>query len=513
MSDDESVSGDDDDATNSVVKMFLLHKGESGYGMTTIGPADAGPFTGVYVSEVPEKGSAYGSGVRAGMKVVAVNGHSAGELTQSGFQALVDTKSELVLTLHMDKHGFEKLVGKNMTAAAGGGAAPPSAPDDSLVKEGILRKKAIGKSTGIAKSILGSIMKDSWKDRFFRLTKQRLEYFEKGGTKAKGGVDVACITGVEVSSGVNPGFEILCKALADGHISSGGYKLVCEAESEEERALWINAICSVLVVQLAPAPQDVASLAGSGAASGLVIKEGVLRKNANGKSTKKTMMGSMRQMTMGDSWKDRYFCLTADRFEYFASKGAPKPKGGVDVDNINGVEVFQGGRGTGFEVHCNIMSDGSVDADGFKLICEAETEEEQMGWINAILTTLVVKTEKKVDRALKEGVLRKKARSSIMVGSGMSKESWKDRWFRLSQTRFEYFADKGSRKGGVELRHIDGFQIAEGTAEFEVRYSSVLPDGTSKQYKLICQADTKAVRDEWLKAIREAKEALAHDSR
>ena len=119
----------------------------------------------------------------------------------------------------------------------------------------------------------------------------------------------------------------------------------------------------MLVIRVEPAAKDVAASTGTGTAHTLVIKEGVLRKNANGKSTKKTMLGSMRQK-MGDSWKDRYFCLTADRFEYFPFKGAPKPKGGVDVDNINGVEVFSGGRGTGFEVHCNIMSDGSVDADG-----------------------------------------------------------------------------------------------------------------------------------------------------
>ena len=52
------------------------------------------------------------------------------------------------------------------------------------------------------------------------------------------------------------------------------------------------------------------------------------------------------------------------------------------------------------------------------------------------------------------------------------------------------------------------YLIMAGLAEFEVRYSSILPDGSAKQYKLVCQAETKAVRDDWLAAIRAAKDAL-----
>ena len=45
----------------------------------------------------------------------------------------------------------------------------------------------------------------------------RLEYFEPGGAKAKGGVDVSNITGVDVNSaGTGPGFEIHCDMLSDG---------------------------------------------------------------------------------------------------------------------------------------------------------------------------------------------------------------------------------------------------------------------------------------------------------
>ena len=305
-----------------------------------------------------------------------------------------------------------------------------------------------------------------------------------------------------------------------GHVSSEGFKLIVEATSEEDRAEWITAICTTLVAKTEVAPQDIEkamesrgaaggnrggggkrSTAGGAAASTPlpIVKDGVLRKKAIGKS----MLGSMRQ-----NWKDRYFCLTSDRLEYFGKKGDAKAKGGVDVSNINGVEVWSGGPGPGFEIHCNVLADGHVDSAGYKLVCEAETEEERTAWINAICTALVAKTQKTADSALKEGPLRKKARNSMMVNTGMAQESWKERYFRLTSTRFEYFASKGARKGGVNLKHIDGFQIAEGLAEFEVRYSSVLPDGSSKQYKLVCQAETKAVRDEWLAAIRAAKDAL-----
>ena len=178
--------------------------------------------------------------------------------------------------------------------------------------------------------------------------------------------------------------------LSDGHVSSEGFKLIVEAETEDERAAWITAICTTLVAKTEVAPQDVekeinergaaaaaaaaagggrSSTAGGGAGSVLagsapsgsrIVKDGVLRKKAIGKSMLGSMLGSL-----GENWKDRYFCLTSDRLEYFGKKGDAKAKGGVDVSNINGVEVWSGGPGPGFEIHCNVLSDGHVDSAGY----------------------------------------------------------------------------------------------------------------------------------------------------
>ena len=75
------------------------------------------------------------------------------------------------------------------------------------------------------------------------------------------------ITGVEVSTTSDaPGFEIHCNVLSDGHVNSDGFVMVCEAESEEERAAWINAICMVLVAKPELAPQDVEKSLAAGAA-------------------------------------------------------------------------------------------------------------------------------------------------------------------------------------------------------------------------------------------------------
>lgn len=183
--------------------------------MTTVGPPAGGPFTGVYVASVPEGGNAWGSGVRRGMRVVAVNGHPATELTNPQFAQFLVDKKELVLTLQMDLATMESQYkselatsGSSSGSSGGGGAgagaskdgAPPSSSSGAnamVVKEGILKKKATGFRG--KKSLLGSYM-NKWKDRFFRLTTTRLEYFEPGGAKAKGGVDVSNITGVDVNS-------------------------------------------------------------------------------------------------------------------------------------------------------------------------------------------------------------------------------------------------------------------------------------------------------------------------
>eukprot|EP00729_Bicosta_minor_P015105 gene15105-11272_t len=192
ISDDESVSSDEDyDEVGAKPKMILVYKGANGYEMTTVGPPAGGPFTGVYVASVPEGGNAWGSGVRRGMRVVAVNGHPATELTNPQFAQFLVDKKELVLTLQMDLATMEsqyksELATSGSSSGSSGGGGAGAGANAMVVKEGILKKKATGFRG--KKSLLGSYM-NKWKDRFFRLTTTRLEYFEPGGAKAKGGVD------------------------------------------------------------------------------------------------------------------------------------------------------------------------------------------------------------------------------------------------------------------------------------------------------------------------------------
>ena len=114
----------------------------------------AGPFTGVYVSSAPEGGCAWGSGVRRGMRVVAVNGHNASELPNAQFVQLLADKKELVLTLKMDLATMESQYAAELLASGagagagasggGGGASSGARASNGVVKEGILKKKATG---------------------------------------------------------------------------------------------------------------------------------------------------------------------------------------------------------------------------------------------------------------------------------------------------------------------------------------------------------------------------------
>lgn len=104
--------------------------------MTTVGPPAGGPFTGVYVASVPEGGNAWGSGVRRGMRVVAVNGHPATELTNPQFAQFLVDKKELVLTLQMDlatmesQYKSELATSGSSSGSSGGGGAGAGASKD-----------------------------------------------------------------------------------------------------------------------------------------------------------------------------------------------------------------------------------------------------------------------------------------------------------------------------------------------------------------------------------------------
>jgi hypothetical protein len=186
------------------------------------------------------------------------------------------------------------------------------------------------------------------------------------------------------------------------------------------------------------------------------------------------------------------------------------------------------GENPGFEIHCNVLASGQIDSRGFKLICEAYSEDEQASWINAILCNLPAPSldsgptassgsgekggggggggggsggdaaDLTPHQMIKEGVLAKRAIGKSMLG----RKNWKDRYFRLSQARLEYFASKGATepKGGVDISAIESVE-AEGEKQLAIKFSAVHEDGTMKTHALMCRAFTAIDRNTWLAAL------------